>query len=122
MDKIFVNGLKVQAIVGILPHEREYVQPLELDIEMAHDLTDCALTGALSKSINYAEVSAHVTNYIIERRAELLETLGLELCREICTKFHAERVKVTIRKPRAVPNADAVGIEIERSASDFVDE
>lgn len=38
MDKIFIRGLKVRCIVGILPREREEEQELVLDIVMSHPL------------------------------------------------------------------------------------
>ncbi len=83
MDKILIQGLKIDAIIGILPHEREFEQPLILDITLQHPLQKCATTGDLNLSINYAQVCAQVTAFVKERKAQLIETLAEDICRFI---------------------------------------
>lgn len=115
MDKIFIRGLKVRCIVGILPREREEEQELVLDIVMSHPLDVCAKSGDLSLSINYAAVAEAVTSFVGERKAELLETLGEELCAFILKNFKPRTVTVTLTKTEAVAHTAGVGIEMTRS-------
>ena len=35
MDRIEINGLRVMTLVGVLPHEREAPQPLEVNLVLA---------------------------------------------------------------------------------------
>lgn len=118
MDKILVKGLKVNAIIGILPHEREFEQPLELDITLEHDIRACAVSGDLSLSINYAEVCKEVTAFIKEQKAQLIETLAEDICSFILKKFQPHAVTLRILKTQAVIDTVGVGIEIRRSNED----
>lgn len=60
MDKIFVKDLRVDCIIGILESERVKTQPLLVSMELEKDLKECAKTGDLDKSINYAALSERV--------------------------------------------------------------
>lgn len=115
MDKIFVNDLKVECIVGILPFEREKTQPLLVSMELETSLEEAGRTGALDKSIDYALLSERVKSYIVERKAGLLEELAVELCDLIEKEFKPESVKIRLNKPNAVADAKSVGIEIFRN-------
>lgn len=115
MDKIFVNNLQVDCIVGILDFERVNTQPLLVSIELEKDLKEAGATGQLDKSIDYALLSKRVKSYIIERKARLLEELGVELCDLILKEFKPVSVKVTLNKPQAVAEAQGVGVQISKS-------
>lgn len=121
MDKIFVTDLRVDCIIGILKSERENTQPLLVSIELEKDLRECAKSGDLDKSINYAALSERVKSYIIERKALLLEELSDELCRLILKEFKPESVTVKLNKPNAVADAKAVGVQITRTTGDYND-
>ena len=75
MDKIFVDNLKVECIVGILPFEREKTQPLFVSLELETPLEEAGRTGALEKTIDYALLSEKVKAYIVKRKVGLLEEL-----------------------------------------------
>ena len=114
MDKIFVKGLKVSCIIGILDYERVQEQPLIVDLELEKDLKEAGTTGNLDKSIDYAHLSNRVKNYIIERKARLLEELGVELCDLILKEYQPNQVTVTLNKPKAVADTTAVGVQISK--------
>lgn len=114
MDKIFIEGLKVPCIIGILPQERELEQPLLIDITLETSLQVAGVTHDLKQSIDYAALSAEVYAYVRARKAELLEELGVELCEMILSRFRPQRVTVRLGKPQALQHADLAGIEISR--------
>ena len=107
MDKIFVDNLKVECIVGILPFEREKTQPLFVSLELETPLEEAGRTGAL--------LSEKVKAYIVKRKAGLLEELAVELCDLIEKEFKPESVKIRLNKPKAVADAQSIGIEIYRN-------
>ncbi len=114
-DRIFINGLTLSCIIGILPYEREHPQLLIIDISMGCDTAEAARTGDVNKTINYAAVAEYVENYCKERKAGLLEELGNELCARILEKFGPSYVTMRLTKPEAVHGATGgVGIEITR--------
>ncbi|MGN1281284.1 MAG: dihydroneopterin aldolase [Succinivibrio sp.] len=116
MDKIFVNNLKVDCIIGILDYERENTQPLLVSLELETSLTEAGYQGDLSKSIDYALLSSRVKSYIIERKARLLEELGVELCDMILKEFKPHSVMVSLNKPEAIADAQGAGIQITRKS------
>ena len=75
MDKIFINGLKVSCIIGILPDERVREQPLIMDVVMEHSLKQAGEKGDLNLSINYAMVASFCMNFAKERKAFLQAVL-----------------------------------------------
>lgn len=113
-DYIFINNLKVDCIIGILPHERENIQPLQISIELECDLKKAGYSGNLEDSINYADLANRVKDYTVQRKARLVEELGVELCDLILQEFKPKKVCITLNKPLAVDNCDGVGIKITK--------
>lgn len=118
MDKIIIKGLQIDAIIGILPHEREFEQPLILDLELEHSTKECANSGNLDLSINYAKVCSDVTQFVKEQKALLIETLAENICHFILKNFHPNSVTLRIMKTHAVLNTQGVGVEITRKQED----
>jgi len=114
MDKIFINRLRFDCIIGIYPNERIKLQPLEIDLEMCCDIRTAASTKDLNKSLNYAAIRDAVIHFCQQAQAELLETLAEDLCSMLAKDFGVEGVKLTIHKPKAVPEAQSVGVSITR--------
>lgn len=114
MDKIFINGLRFDCIIGIYDRERIEPQPLVLDLEMSCDIRAAAQTGDLDKSLNYAAISEAVIVFTQAAKAELLETLAEDICIFLQTRFGITGLKLTIHKPNAVPEARSVGVSITR--------
>lgn len=115
MDKVFINGLTLSCVIGILPYEREHPQLLIVDAAMGCDTSEAAKSGDVARTINYAAVAEFIENYCKERKAGLLEELGEELCSKILSKFGASYVAMRLTKPQAVRGATGgAGIEIAR--------
>ncbi len=115
MDKIFINKLRIDCIVGITPPERIHLQPLFADIIMEKDLKSSGYRKDLSLSIDYAEVCRRVTSYVLSSKAELLEELGVGICDLILKEFKPVKVTVRLSKTEILPQTGAVGIEISKS-------
>lgn len=119
MDKILIKGLRISTIVGLLPHEREYEQDLVLDIKISHNLKEAGKTQDLNASVNYAAVADFCKKFVVSRKAELLETLGYELCREIIQRFNVAKVSIKLKKISIVSMTKYVGIKISLKKEDL---
>jgi len=117
MDTIFIHNLTFDAIIGIYPHERDTVQPMVINLEMANDIRDAAKNNDLEASINYAAVSDAVIAFCQHAKAELLETLAENLSRHLMTEFNIPGLRLQIGKPAAVPDAELVGVKIARGVA-----
>lgn len=74
-DVIELRGLRVRAIVGVLPEEREREQPLLVDIDFERPFRDAAVDDDLAATTNYTDVLALAERVVIEGHFLLLETL-----------------------------------------------
>lgn len=113
-DSVLLEGLTVQAVVGVLPHERRAPQRLEIDVELSCDAARAARRDDLREALDYAAVAREVQRWVVARRARLLETLAEGLAARLRARFGATWVRLTLRKPAAVPAARAAGVRVER--------
>lgn len=115
MDRIFVRGLSVDAVIGVYDWEREIRQPLVLDLEMAWDIRAAATRDDLALTLDYAAVSDRVCSFVRESRFELVETLAERVADLVRSEFAVPWIRLTLNKPKAVAQAaGGVGVIIER--------
>ncbi len=114
MDRVVIEDLQVDAIIGIHDWERAGRQPLRFDIEMTVDNRAAAASDAIADAIDYFTVAARVTALVVESRCELLETLVERIAALVLRDFPCAAVTVRVRKPRAIANARHAAIEIHR--------
>lgn len=117
MDHVFIEGLEIEALIGIYDWERRIRQPLVFDIEMAFDNRVPAATDAIADTLNYKAISNRIVEYVSQSSFELVETLAERVAQIVLTEFGVQRVRLKLSKPGAVRGARAVGVTIERSAS-----
>jgi dihydroneopterin aldolase len=117
-DRVLVEGLQVEALVGVYDHERDAPQPLLFDLELSFDNRVPAVSDAVADTVDYAAVCETVRRFVSGRRPRLLETLAEGLAEELLRGFAVEMVRVRIRKPFAAGalGAASVGVEIVRRA------
>lgn len=60
MDRIFISGLRVNAIIGCYPAERERRQGVTIDVELETDLAEAARSDELADTVNYAEIEERI--------------------------------------------------------------
>lgn len=107
---VIISDLHVHCIVGILPRERVETQDLFLDVEMDLDFAEAARTEHVKHTVDYAAVSAMLTETIQSRKYQLVETLAVRGCADILEQHPmVSRVRITVKKPAAVPSAAHVG-------------
>ena len=75
-DVIELRGLRLVAVVGVLPEERERAQPLELDLDLSVDLSDAGITDDLADTVDYGAVCATVESVVRTAQPLLLEALA----------------------------------------------
>ena len=114
MDKVFIQQLALDTVIGVYDWEREVRQRLLLDLEMATDNRVPARSGELADALDYHAVASRLQDFAAEQQPLLLETLA-EQCAEIVqTEFSVAWLRLRLSKPGAVAGAEAVGVEIER--------
>jgi len=114
MDRVFIEGLEIEAQIGIYDWERRIRQPLLFDLEMAFDNRKPAASDVIADTLDYKAVSKRLVAFVSASSFGLVETLA-ERCAEIILReFGVESLKLKLSKPGAVRGARAVGVMIER--------
>ena len=114
MDKVFIEALEIECVIGIYDWERKIRQTVALDLEMAFDNSVPAASDRIDDTLDYKRVSKRLIAFVGESHFELVETLA-ERCAEIVMReFGVPWVKLKLSKPGAVTGSKAVGVVIER--------
>jgi len=115
MDIVFIQGLKIDTVIGIYDWEREIRQDIVLDIEMSADIKKASETDHIDQALNYKAVSKRLIEFVKNSEFQLVEPLAEKICEIIIGEFNVEQVKLTLNKGEAVTGADGVGVIIKRS-------
>lgn len=113
-DVVFIEGLEIDALIGIYDWERRVRQPLVFDIEMTFDNRVSAATDSIEDTLNYKAVSQRVVDVVTGSSYGLVETLAEHVARVILDEFAVQRVALKLGKPGAVRGARTVGVRIVR--------
>lgn len=116
-DRIFINNLKVDTIIGVFNWERQVRQTLCIDLEMAANIKEAAYTDALGDTLDYHAISLRLTQFVEDSRFELIETLAESITELLQNEFNIPWLKLRLSKPGAIANADNVGVIIERGTA-----
>ena len=117
MHKVYIEGLEIEALIGIYDWERRIRQPLRFDLEMAFDNRRPAASDAIGDTLDYKAVSKRLIAFVSESGFGLVETLAERCAALVIDEFGVEHVRLKLSKPGAVRGASAVGVIIERTRS-----
>jgi len=115
MDKVFIEALEIETVIGIYDWERKVRQPLLFDVEMGFDNRVPAASDAIADTLNYKAVSKRLIAFVSESSFQLVETLAERCAALILEEFGVSHVRIKLSKPGAVRGARAVGVIVERS-------
>lgn len=114
MDKVFIENLTVETVIGIFDWEREIRQAVSLDLEMDFDIRAAAASDRIEDTLDYKAISKRLKRFVGESRFELVETLAERCAGIIRDEFSVPWVRLTLDKVGAVSDAAGVGVIIER--------
>lgn len=117
-DVVFVKGLTVEAVIGVYDWERAITQPLLIDITFETDISKAAISDEVVDALNYKEVCDDVSAWCKELKSKLLEHLAGQLAEKLLAKYPCQKVTLSVAKPTAIKQAEAVGVKITRYAKD----
>lgn len=118
LDRIELRGLRLVGVVGVLPEERTRAQPLELDVDLAVDISSAGASDALEDTVDYGAVCDTLSEVVAGLRPELLERLAVVAAEAVLAMDpRIESVELAVRKLRPpVPHALASsGVRVTRS-------
>jgi 7,8-dihydroneopterin aldolase/epimerase/oxygenase len=102
---IGVNGICLQARVGVTDEERAAERTLMVDVELVPHSTDGLRSDDLAGTVDYARVVQLVSDIVMGGEHRLIEHLAALLCDRLMSELAIRQVSVTVRKP--APPVDA---------------
>jgi dihydroneopterin aldolase len=109
--EITLAGMRFHVRVGVLPHERELAQPLELDLTVRRSAGAAAV-------LDYRTLYAVVRDVVAAEPLDYLESIGADVAAGVLALDGAAHVRVAVRKPHVALGGPLAYAEIvvERGA------
>lgn len=105
MDRITLRGMQFHVLVGILPHEREISQPLELDV------TSWVAPGQAAV-VDYRGIHSAARHAVDASPREFLEEIAERVAAAVLLVEGVRRVEVCVRKPNVPLGAPLAYVEV----------
>lgn len=119
-DRIFLNGLEVECIIGFIDWERRIKQKVVIDFEVPVDCARAAQRDAVEDTLDYKKVSKRIVAFVEASEFNLVETMAERLARLLIDEFAIDWIRLRINKPGAIRGSRDVGVAIERHRADVV--
>jgi dihydroneopterin aldolase len=116
LDCITLKGMRFHTLVGLLPHEQQLPQPIELDLTIWLSLKQVGKTDSPRGLLDYRDLHALVAEVVGGSHHRLLEALCEKVAARALSLEQVRRVRVAARKPHApIPGPlDYVEVVVER--------
>jgi dihydroneopterin aldolase len=116
-DCIRIEGLEIQARIGVPEEERTKSQRLTFNLTLwpLRRLDD--LKDDIHRAVNYASVCVETRNFVDQRRDRLIETMAKLLATHLLDRFEIRRITVELRK-YILPEVEFVSVTVTRERSE----
>ncbi len=114
MNSIIIDGLIIEACLGVHDWEHHIAQTLVCDIELGVDIERAAASDKLQDTVDYVAICTAIEEAIKGRHFQLLETLVEHLAEMISQQFSVQWLSLYVRKHDAMANTRSVGVKVER--------
>jgi len=114
MDKILIQNLCVEGILGVYERERTTPRKILINVTLFTDTHDCAQTDNLDNCVDYSQVVKEIRDHVIKSQRFTVEALAEDIANLCLGHGGVHSVKVRVDKLGAIKDAETVGVEIER--------
>ncbi len=118
-DRLFLRGLAVDCIIGVIEWERRVKQTVVIDLELPVDCRHAARTDEVADTLDYKTLAKRVIGFVEASEFKLVETLAERIAGVILAEYGVAWVRISINKPGAIRGSRDVGVHIERTRSDL---
>lgn len=113
-DRIVIDGLRVECIVGVNEWERTTKQAVAISLELGVDLARAGHSDRLEDTVDYSDLAARIVTLAERLEPLLIERLAEAVAETCLSEPLARWVRVRVDKPGAVREARTVAVVIER--------
>ena len=115
MDKVFIEDLEVETIIGIFGWEREVKQIVRISLEMSFDISKAGKSDKIDDALDYKKIGKSIVNLVENSSFFLVEKMAEEIALLVLKNKQIEDIKLRVEKPGALRGSKSVGVEILRS-------
>lgn len=115
-DRIDIEGLRAQTVIGVYDWERRIRQELVFDLCLATDIRPAAASDDIGKTLDYKTLSDRVIDFTESTQHQLIETLAEQVAELVQREFGVRWLRLRVSKPGALPRARNVSVTIERGS------
>lgn len=115
-DYLFIEGLEIDAVIGLAAWERMVKQTVVLDLRLGLDVAAMAAKDRVdSGDLNTKELSQRLKAFVGQSECALIESLAEKVASLVLEEFPVGWVELRLSKPRALRGAANVGVAIRRN-------
>ena len=111
---VFVRDFDTKAHIGAYEHEKGTAQPIRINVDLSVDESDAEVDDRLENVVCYDSIVAEIRIILAAGHVHLVETLAEQIADMALQDRRVFSARVRVEKLRAIPEAAAVGVEIER--------
>ena len=111
---LLVRDLVLAARIGVHPHEHRAPQRMRLNLDLEVAESGNPLADDLAQVVDYEALIERVRRRVASRHVTLVETLAERVAALGLDDPRVRSVRVRVEKLDVIPDAAAVGVEIER--------
>ncbi|HUN26548.1 MAG TPA: dihydroneopterin aldolase [Steroidobacteraceae bacterium] len=118
-DRIFLESLSIECIIGFIDWERRVKQTVVIDLELPVDCRAAAASDDVADTLDYKKVAKRVIAFVEASQFKLIETLAQRVALLILEEFGVAWVRLRLNKPGAIRGSRTVGVAVERGRADL---
>lgn len=121
-DRIELRGLRIAAVCGVLPEERDRPQPLEIDVDVYADLRTPGRSDNLDDTVDYGAICDRIAQVCESGAPRLLEYLADRIADAILEDPAVGAVELSVRKlrPPVAQQLATSGVRVRRGRPESV--
>lgn len=117
-DRIVVEGLRADTVIGLYGWERMVRQELRIDLVLHCDLREAGASDLVTHTVDYKTLTQDVQERVESSSYLLIETLACDIAECCLSRDRVSRVEVRVNKRGALRFADNVAVVVTRSRND----
>jgi len=114
LDQILIEGLVLPAFIGVFEHEYGAPQPVRFDVTVDISALGHADEHETHNIVRYDHIVENIKEILAAGHIDLVETLAEDVAKACLSYDRAQQVSVTVAKPAAFEETEAVGVRITR--------
>jgi len=112
---MFVRDLVLECLIGVHKHEQRKPQRIRINVDLAVREGGRNRADRLTDVVDYEDVTDRIRAIVASGHVNLVETLAENIADICLADPRVEAARIRVEKLDIFPDAESVGVEIERS-------